>query len=67
MKFICWWKGHKYDKEKYISDLYYFHLAHHKLPLMKREDIENFYKDPPLPYCLRCKKVLNKNGRLMNE
>jgi len=58
MNFLCWWRGHNYDKTRYRSDLLDFHFAHRKLPLMSRKEIENFYDNPPHPWCLRCKKEI---------
>lgn len=53
---ICWWKGHHYDTAKYSLDLKKFHFAHRDLLFRTKEEIENYYNNPPLPFCFRCKK-----------
>ncbi len=55
---ICKWKGHLYDKMKYRADLVNFHFAHRHLLLKTREEVENYYNNPPLPFCFRCKREI---------
>lgn len=56
---ICYWKNHYYDIPKYREDMEKFHKFNHDLPFKTREEIEDFYDNPPLPFCVRCKKEIN--------
>ena len=55
---ICWWKGHFYNTSKYRYDLERFWLAYRDLLFRSKKEIEDYYDNPPLPYCFRCKKEI---------
>lgn len=57
-RLICWWKGHFYNIPKYRHDLERFMFAHRDLLFRTKEEIENFYDNPPRPFCFRCKKEI---------
>jgi len=56
----CLFKGHTYDIKKYRYDLEKHYTFNRELIFKSREEIENFFNDHPLPFCLRCKRVINK-------
>ena len=58
MKFMCWWKGHFYNIPKYRADLENFHKLNKHLIFKSKKEIEDFYDNPPLPFCFRCKKEI---------
>jgi hypothetical protein len=53
---ICWWKNHKFDIERYRRELQEYYRLDWGFKTMA--EIHRHVNNPPKPYCLRCKKLI---------